>query len=190
MINYLNWPQVPKDLELLVLNYINKTDLANTYDNYPIDESNINWSDSIGCSLFNIDREKYNPAEFIFLLDVPTELKNWVTENISGQYDITSIQIMTGGTQILPHIDGYRNIAYNYIISASPETTTCFYTPIEKFKDHKFYPETYIPYNRLILTEEHHILPNVWHKLDVQKIHSVENINIEIPRIAITLSVK
>jgi len=190
MIEYLNWPQVPKDLELLVLDYVNKTDTSHTYDNYPIDESNIDWNNSIGCSLFDLDRKKYNPAEFIFLLDVPIELKNWVSKNISDQYDTVSIQIMSGGTQILPHVDGYRNTAYNYIISASPETTTCFYTPIDSFKNHKFYSETYIPYDRLVLTEEQHILTNVWHKLDVQKIHSVENINIEIPRIAITLSVQ
>jgi hypothetical protein len=190
MVDYLDWPQIPKDLELLVLDYINNIDVSHTYDDYPIDESNINWDDSIGCSLFGIDREKYNPAEFIFLLDVPLELKDWVSKNISEKYDIVSIQIMTGGTQILPHVDGYRKIAYNYIISASPETITCFYEPTEEFKSHKSYSETYIPYERLTLIEEHRILKNKWHKLDVQKIHSVEHIDHDVPRIAITLSIQ
>jgi hypothetical protein len=190
MVDYLDWPQIPKDLELLVLDYINKKDTSHTYDNYPIDESNINWDDSIGCSLFELDQKKYNSAEFIFLLDVPAELKDWVTKNISEKYDMVSIQIMTGGTQILPHVDGYRKVAYNYIISAVPETTTCFYVPVEEFKSHKFYSETYIPYERLTLVEEHRIPKNIWHKLDVQKIHSVEQIDYNIPRIAITLSIQ
>ena len=189
MVEYLDWPKIPESLEQIILEYTKNTRTPNTYESYPVDEGNINWDDSIGLSVFSIDRFKYSPAEFAFLLEVPEELTKWVAENIPEPHTMVSIQIMSDGTQILPHVDGYRKVAYNYILTASPETTTCFYDPIEEYKNHKFYSETYIPYERVVLTEEHHLPTNTWHKLDVTKIHSVEKINNKVPRIAVTLSV-
>jgi hypothetical protein len=191
MIEYIDWPQIPKNIETLVLNYVNKTnykevdDSTNDSDNYYTNL--INWDKSLGVSF---DMSTPSAADFICLNNLPNELTDWSANNITMSVDTVSVQIITNGTQLLPHVDGYRKLAYNYVISASPETKTCFYDVVNEYKDYIVYPYTIIPYDRIIQIEEHYIKMHQWHKLDVTKIHSVENIQLAIPRIAITLSIK
>lgn len=188
-INYKSWPAVPKDIVDELLVSLETRELNHTYDNYPVNTSHIDWSNSIGKPLEESVSSGLNAANFLFE-EVTTRLKNWIQDNIPLDDYMSHVQLMRDGISIFPHVDGFRTIAYNYIIKANPKTVTCFYSPIDEFKDFIAYPDTYIPYDRVTCIWEERIDMYKWHELDVQQIHSVENLNTEETRIAITLSKK
>jgi hypothetical protein len=87
-----------------------------------------------------------------------------------------------------PHIDEVRTSAINYLIS-SADATTNFYEPKSEFAPLSVTAQTAIPHERLELKQSSKIAERTWHKLDVGKIHSVENIATDSKRISLTLSI-
>jgi hypothetical protein len=189
MIEYQNWPTVPAALIDDFIKLLKSKGLVHTYDNQAPDFSSVNWEESIGKPLEITAEDGLTPASFIFET-ASLELTNWIREHIPlNEKYLIHVQFLCNGTCLFPHVDGERKIAYNYIVEAHPDTTTCFYKPKKEFKNFTAYPDTYIPYYRVDVISEEYIEMFKWHKLDVKKIHSVEKLDPSGYRIAITLSI-
>lgn len=148
-------------------------------------------SDSIGYQFTDPKAYAYSEtlAKFGFIT-VDDVVNDWVAENIPEKVIGVNLQAMYGGTLITPHIDELRHYALNYTIeTGGTNVSTNFYVPAANFKDYKVYARTCIPFERIELTESHIISTNRWHKINVESIHSVTNIDINKERIALSCSI-
>jgi len=136
----------------------------------------------------NLILESRPDLSTFYFLDAPEVVKQWVSDNISPNCH-ASIQEFSEGTFFFPHIDFVRTRAMNYILETGGEDVrTCFWKPKLEWAHLKPIHRTYIPYDRIDLIESIVFPIKKWHSLDVQKIHSVENINPTMKRVALTLS--
>jgi hypothetical protein len=130
----------------------------------------------------------FGTSKFYFC-EVTDNIKTWVNQNISRDINRIHIQIMFGGDFVIPHVDEIRQKAYNYILTTGgSDVETCFYEPKDEFKHLKITAQTYFPKDRLNKTYGITIFPKKWHRLSVNKIHSVENLDPTQRRISLTLS--
>jgi hypothetical protein len=194
-ISYLNYPPLPLDLELDILNtieshaYFQKNNLLVNADAATIDllgETAYTADTNIGYH-YSQARDHFPHLVDYYFLEASERVKDWVFTNISKDVTI-NIQVMTNGMYVPPHIDEVRTSAINYLIS-SADATTNFYEPKSEFAPLSVTAQTAIPHERLELKQSSKIAERTWHKLDVGKIHSVENIATDSKRISLTLSI-
>lgn len=194
-ISYLDYPPLPTDLERDILNTIesySNFEKNNLLVNADLDtinllgESEYTAETNIGYHYSQARKHFPNLVDYYFL-DPSEHVKEWVLTNISKDVTI-NIQVMTNGIYVPPHIDEVRTSAINYLISTGSALTN-FYEPKPEFTDLLVTAQTAIPYERLDLKESSKIEKHVWHRLDVRKIHSVENIDPQAKRISLTLSI-
>lgn len=194
---YLDFPAIPADLESKILSIVdshlhsnaNRTGLnieASDAVVNAIENTSYNLADSLGLPIEESWKDFNSVAKFDFL-DAPTEVINWVIENIDKNVGYVSIQVMHSGSIITPHIDEVRSYAYNYILTANNGITS-FYKPTSKYEHLKAYAKTYFPYDRLALIEEVKIDASRWHRLPTQTIHGVTNLDPALKRISLSLS--
>jgi hypothetical protein len=142
--------------------------------------------DSLGFPMNTASEYFQNLATFDFL-PVSDMITEWVNKNISPTPVLISIQVMQGGSRIIPHIDEARNYVYNYVIETA-DATTNFYKNARDYEHLTAYPQTIFTYDRIEVTSSILIEPNRWHYIAVNKIHSVENIKPGQKRISLSLS--
>lgn len=147
--------------------------------------------DSIGYQFTDPRAYDYpEPLARFGFITVDDIVNDWVAENIPEKVIGVNLQVMYGGTLITPHIDELRHYALNYTLDAGGDSVaTNFYQPAKDFKDLKVYARTCIPFERLELTESHIVKSCHWHKINVEAIHSVTNIDINKERIALSCSI-
>jgi hypothetical protein len=86
------------------------------------------------------------------------------------------IQVVTGGNFVAPHIDPGRVEGFIYLLQAGGQNVrTKWYTVKEEFKNLKKEESAAIPYHKLTEVENQCLEENMWHQLNFQEIHSVEN---------------
>lgn len=86
------------------------------------------------------------------------------------------IQVVTGGDFVAPHIDPDREKGFLYLLQTGGNNVrTKWYTVKEEFKNLKRDIISGIPYNKLNEVADHCLEENMWHQLNFQEIHSVEN---------------
>lgn len=172
---YLDLPRLPIDLETMCL------DLANL-------EPNSRWPEPKNLDKICADYPKENFAKYKQYM-VPSEVIRWLADNklVSKDIRLARIHCMFDGSRVYPHFDFPRTYAINYLLTEST-ATTCFY----KHKTNADLKPTRS--NELFSLDEVELVESVvldhhrWHRLDVTKIHNVENITV--PRVALTLSDK
>lgn len=171
MFEYKDYPQVPRHIVESILEKIEK---------YPL-----GFSDKINEAVANMYGEPLKIeleglAKMSMFSD--NELTAWVKNNVSENFNAVHVQYFSNGTYFFPHVDLLRTRALNYIIQTA-DAETVFYSLID---DTEVRPNKMIPYESI--KEEMRVLisPLSWHELQVDKIHSVENIHGT--RIAITVS--
>jgi len=195
-ITYHDFPVVPEYIKKQVLEQASLIEYDNNSYNLTGSNDLINsikklkpefTKDSLGVPFD--DAQNYfdkKIANFAFL-DASNELVEWVKNNIPLKIRGTNIQVMHGGEIITPHIDEIRSSALNYILSPGGDNvSTSFY--ISNDPNLMAMPQMAFPYNRLNLLESNVIPCEQWHTLNVQKIHGVENLDINKHRISISIS--
>lgn len=124
------------------------------------------------------------------IMPTPPSVNKWIADNIPLKGVHASIQEFTNGKFFIPHRDLLRDVAYNYILETGGDNVkTCFYKPKPEFEHLNVTARTFIPYDRIDLIESTVFEKDQWHKLDVSKIHSVENIDPTTRRFSLTLSI-
>ena len=121
-------------------------------------------------------------------LDVSEKITEWVSTFVEDPGSI-NIQVMEKGTIVAPHIDEIRTSAYNYLLDTGGDASLHFYELINAEDEKWVHPQTFIPYDKINSIEETKIGIDVWHTLPTNKIHSVENIDINKQRISLTVSI-
>lgn len=194
---YLDFPVIPKDLESKILEIVDSHSHTNSNRSglnieasdavvSAIENTSYDSQDSLGLPIEESWKDFDNVAKFDFL-DAPSEVTDWVVNNIDKDVGYVSIQVMHGGSIITPHIDEVRSYAYNYILTAN-DGITGFYKPSNEYRNYKAYAKTYFPYDRLTLIEEIKIDALRWHRLSTQTIHGVTNLDPNLKRISLSLS--
>jgi hypothetical protein len=86
------------------------------------------------------------------------------------------IQVVTGGNFVAPHVDPDRIEGFVYLLQAGGRNVkTKWYTVKEEFKNLKKNNGSAIPYCKLNEVENYCLEENMWHWLNLQEIHSVED---------------
>jgi hypothetical protein len=135
-----------------------------------------------------IEISKNDLASYHFIC-ISEELEKWVKNNINETCKVNAHGFFYG-KYFYPHIDFIRHRAINYIIETGGELVeTRFYEPKEKYKHLTFLSRSYIPYEKLNLIESVVIKPFKWHSMEVNKIHSVENLDPNKKRVSLTLGI-
>jgi hypothetical protein len=149
--------------------------------------------DSLGITGSEFFKTAVKPPANLFVSIVSSHLldiwlNNHVRKYVSGQY-YTSVLEFTGGNFFPPHKDQGRKKALNFIVEIGGENvTTDFWVPKAQYSKHKLLPQTVIPYERIDRISSLKMEKHNWYLLDVQKIHSVENIETGKSRIVISVS--
>jgi hypothetical protein len=196
LFEYLNFPELPLDIEEEIFQIAD----YNITKSFRISDHNINadpsildaiampepdWKNELGIPMLE---SPFGTSKFYFC-EATDNIKTWVNQNISRDINRIHIQIMFGGDFVIPHVDEIRQKAYNYILTTGgSDVETCFYEPKDEFKHLKITAQTYFPKDRLNKTYGITIFPKKWHRLSVNKIHSVENLDPTQRRISLTLS--
>lgn len=114
------------------------------------------------------------------------ELDTWVKNNIHTKFKI-NVQIITGPGFFAPHVDIARREVFNYLLdTGGTNVSTCFYKVKPEYQNLFADPGTVIPYERIYEIDRVVFEPNRWHVLNVQTVHSVENISSQ--RIALSIT--
>ncbi len=175
MFKYLDYPAIPKELEQHIFDAV----LQHQTDKIFTASENINKAvtETYGTTLnINVD----GLANMgIFKDDLVT---NWIYKNITKSFNGVHVQYFENGNFFFPHVDLLRSKALNYLLSTA-NAETIFYETIENIE---IKPNSMIPYDSIKPVFKKVIDQYRWHELEVDKIHSVENINGI--RIAITVS--
>lgn len=125
--------------------------------------------------------------DFIPVDDVVTK---WVEENIPEKVIGVNLQVMYGGEIITPHIDELRHYALNYVLERGGDNVqTNFYNVKEEWAHQQPYARTLIPFDKIQLAEAHGISEQQWHKMDINTIHSVTNLDPTKKRISLSCSI-
>ena len=173
---FLNYPKLPDELEQLCLDQLNKPEF------FIFDLS----KNEIITRKVIIDGEVVVKKQCTFeVFSAPTEVIDWLLSNkIIDSIDTeVVVQRSYNGTALFPHTDNPENYnnnltnlhkrttALNYLLSESGPTT-CFYNT-----------------NNLNDILESVLIPkSVWHTLNVNHLHGVENIEFDRISLSITLN--
>lgn len=123
------------------------------------------------------------------IIPAPKFVDAWLEKNIPVTGWHASLQEFVEGNFFIPHIDLLRNVAYNYLFEAGGDNVkTVFYKPREEYKSYTVAPRTFIPYERIQEVDSVSFPTNTWHRLAVDQIHSVENLDPTKRRVSLTLS--
>ena len=192
---YLDFPEVPNFVEELVMREVSNFQLTRSNDILISTEEKFldrikqpekDWNTELGIPMTTVIN---NVSKFIFL-DIPDEIYYWAKQEIPYNILGGNIQIITGGTTIITHIDEVRTTAYNYLFELGGESVcNCFYQPKSEFNHLTTSSQTIIPYDKINMVESVYIEKRKWHLLAVNKIHSVENLDPSKLRITLSLSV-
>lgn len=172
-------------------NYQSSSDVGlqlNSIDKVLLDklkEFTCNKDDSLGFQMDTAGNYFCDLAKFDFLPATKT-ITEWVNTNIDCKHVYISIQVMRGGKKIPPHIDEGRTYAYNYLLETGGAITK-FYKAAKEYEHLTAYPQTIFTYDRIEEIESINIKKNKWHYLNVNKIHNVENIQLEQQRISLSV---
>jgi hypothetical protein len=131
-----------------------------------------------------------NEICFFNVMPAPPSVNKWIEDNIPVKGVYASIQEFTNGKFWIPHRDLLRDVAYNYVLETGGDNVkTCFYKPKPEYEHLNVSARTCIPYDRIDLIESTVFEKDQWHKIDVSKIHSVENIDPTKRRFSLSLSI-
>lgn len=198
MITYKDFPPLPRKLVDQVVTLalsisFQKNDFNLTTD-YELSELIKDYApdfrDNILGVAFNKAQEHFNEPIASFAFIRPTdELIAWVKDNILIPYRAVNIQVMTGGTHVVPHVDEIRTGGLNYIIQTGGSAVkTVFYKPKPIYDGFKVVPQTALLPDTIDEVYSEVLPTNTWHILDVTQIHSVNNLDPLDLRIAVTIS--
>jgi len=120
----------------------------------------------------------------------PNSLAQWTEEHLRQYIEknlrtVATVLEFRNGYSYIPHTDISRHGAVNYVVDDG-NATICLYEALDDYKDKIVKAGAMFPYHRLKVVEEHKFPKEVWHRLDTNKIHSVENI--QETRLVISLS--
>lgn len=194
MFKYINYPSVPLDIvdHLLdrVANFQSEKQLTGFQKMYVNESINKEVSRAYDHSDLGlgISTEEALKMDDLSTMTMFTDdiLSSWIEENIPEKINAAHVQFFSKGSFFFPHVDLLRHRAINYVIN-SADAETVFYKPKSEFSHLDIKPNTCIPYDRINEVNRFKIESRNWHELEVDNIHSVENINGT--RIAITLSI-
>jgi hypothetical protein len=198
MILYKPFPLIPKHIVKQVLRLVSAINFQTNDFNLTTDDTLLesikqyapNFNDKILGVAFNEAQQHFKEpiASFAFIKP-PDDLTIWVKENIPIPYKAVNIQVMTGGTHVVPHVDEIRTGGLNYIIrTGGPAVKTAFYKPKLAYEEFKVVPQTAFLLDTIDEVYSEILPANNWHILDVTRIHSVNNIVSSELRIAVTVS--
>jgi len=116
-----------------------------------------------------------NPAHFKALLLRPQLLDIWLGKMLGNLEWF--VQIMHSGKNLFPHIDPKRTWSCMYLArSGGPNVKTVYYQPKDKNKTVQDFPlAAPISYCEIEPVAEYVLEEGRWHKIRVDVIHSVEN---------------
>jgi hypothetical protein len=201
-VEFYNWPTLPEDIiddvrKMVEKERPNLKSLSEKFDHFYIPE-NLNITPVISESYDN--ELALHPSELNLmykntLCDFnvyfgPDSLVQWTEKNLSEYIPknlraVAMVLEFRNGSSYIPHTDISRHGAVNYVVEDG-NATTCLYEALDDYKDKKVTAGAMFPYHRLNVVEEHQFPREVWHRLDTNKIHSVEHI--QGTRLVITLS--
>lgn len=160
-------------------NLINQVPLHVSYRNYETSDQN-----SV-CFVEPGDEYKETNGKetaYIGFYVVPDDIKNQIQDFFKNadhafqQYQTWLLQISADGDFVGPHIDGGRIYGSIFVLkSGGKNVRTRWYEIKDEFKHLAMKENTYIPYSRLNIVEDHCLDENEWHFMNFSKIHSVEN---------------
>jgi hypothetical protein len=195
-ITYPKLPSIPSDIELEVIEVAKKINFQENEFNLTTEESimekiqvhaPVNMIEILGVRFS--DAHKYfnvSISKFAFV-NAPHNLVKWVEENINMNIRSINVQAMSGGTDIVPHVDEIRTGALNYLLSTGgSKVETRFYESLRP--DLKAVSQTAIPYDKVKLIESAELPLRVWHILSTKDIHSVNGLTPNDVRISVSIS--
>lgn len=198
MITYKDFPKIPDRLVNQILQLVSTINFQQNDFNLTTNDSLLeliknytpDFNDKILGVAFNQAQQYFKePIALFAFINAPEELTAWVKENIPIPYKDVNIQVMTGGTHVVPHVDEIRTGGLNYIIkSGGTDVVTTFYKPKLDYKNFKVVPQTALLPDTLDTVRSEILPTNLWHILDVTQIHSVNNLSSLDLRIAVTIS--
>lgn len=119
-----------------------------------------------GVGLYNLP-ERINDKIYKFYRHTDTELST---------IEKFSLQVVTGGQFVAPHIDPERSGGYLYILkSGGDDVRTRWYSVKDEFKDLILNKGYAISFDRVDVIEDRCLEENTWHWLNFGEIHGVEN---------------
>jgi len=126
---------------------------------------------------------------YFSVMTVSDRVHQWLSENLPLGKIFASVHEFRGGNIFFPHVDLMRSTAYNYIIDTGGDNVeTVFYDPKPEFAHLEITPRTCIPYDRIQKVDSVICQKDEWYRLDVTKIHSVENMDNTKRRLNLSLS--
>jgi hypothetical protein len=140
------------------------------------------------------DAEAYTPfnkqlAQFDFI-PVDNAVTEWVEENIPEKIIGVNLQVIHSGEIITPHVDELRHYALNYLLErGGDDVRTNFYDVHLDWTHQRPYARTLIPFEKIMLTGSYGISEYQWHKMDINTIHSVTNLDPTKKRISLSCSI-
>jgi hypothetical protein len=179
--SYEHYPSIPKDIEEEIVQFTEHYIAQDTpipiayngYDNknekslsYVNPKKILKKSGTIGFILLPqniIDNIKY----YYTNLDHPLKEKRYYC-----------VQVALGADHIPPHVDNVeeRGPGLLYLIKAGgPNVRTIWYKIKDEFKHLQIAYNKGIPYERLIVMENHHLKERTWNWMNFSEPHSVEN---------------
>tara|TARA_R110000796_G_scaffold226460_1_gene342954 strand:- start:116 stop:745 length:630 start_codon:yes stop_codon:yes gene_type:complete len=195
-LEYPNFPSMPEDIKQEILRIVEETE-TESLDDLLINSTPevIEWVKEAGNEAQESElgftgqevRKMFPGLVNYHFLDVSDKITEWVSTFV--EEPVIHIQVMEKGTIVAPHIDEIRTSAYNYLLDTGGDASLHFYELINAEDEKWAQPQTFIPYDKINSVEETKIGTDVWHTLPTNKIHSVENIDINKQRISLTVSI-
>lgn len=179
-------PAMPADLAQDCINYV-ETQLANNgpmivwYKSYEHSDTN---SLSFVVSGTELDETDGKETGGIGFYGPPDDLTRRLAEYCKStndpdiNFDMFALQLVNGSSFLGPHVDApsMRAAGFLYLLkSGGPDVRTVWYNTKPEYSTLQITDNTYIPYSKLDVVENHRLEENMWHWMNFNAIHSVEN---------------
>lgn len=124
--------------------------------------------------LYKFEFDEEDQATFkIYQVYMDKVTSPWWKDTGLDKYD-WHIQTVRSGHHLIPHRDDQRDFVFMYVIdTGGPAVRTCFY---KQLLDKEYPPTVEIPRDEIELDYEIVMEKGKWYKMNVQAIHSVENL--------------
>jgi hypothetical protein len=168
---YLNLPKLPNDLS---------NHLINLCQNIPLQESSRQWLHNFQQGQLTIAGNEYATQNTTIDKEATEKLEEYFTNFFPGKelkFRLGRISNITpGSTSVMPpHCDRKRQTAINYLLkNGGDKVYTCFYKENRMSSDLDFGENKF--YKEVTLDSKFKFPEQTWHVYNVQKYHSVENV--------------
>ena len=137
--------------------------------------SNVDWDKCLGLPITEVNKYTDNCCFFVYLDASTPKIWKWVQDNIPYKIETSSVFIIHGGSQVVPHRDFGKN-QFNLILECNDDAYNCLYEPKEEFKHLETNAYSFVPYERLNVVQKKKLEKNEWYFFPCDRLHSVENI--------------